>query len=83
MAAIIGLRCNMAHMRNFGGILLLLGVIGFFYASSRMEKHEPLPQGVSVSQGLDKPAGRWEMARYACAGGAGIGLLLALFPKGR
>ena len=83
MPAIIGLGCNMAHMRNFGGILLLLGIIGFFYASTQMEEHEPLPAGVSVSEGLEKPAGRWEMARYACAGAAGIGLLLALFPKGR
>jgi hypothetical protein len=70
-------------MRNFGGILLLLGVLGFFYASTQMEDQEPLPPGVSVSEGLDHPAGRWELARYACAGAAGIGLLLALFPKGR
>lgn len=73
----------MAHMRNFGGILLLLGVLGFFYASSQVEKHEPVPAGASVSEGLDEPAGRWEMARYVGAGAAGIGLLLALFPKGR
>jgi hypothetical protein len=70
-------------MRNFGGILLLVGVLGFLYASSQLEKYEPPPPGVSVSEGLKEPAGRWEMARYACAGAAGIGLLLALFPKGR
>jgi hypothetical protein len=70
-------------MRNFGGILLLLGVLGFFYASSRLDEVEPLPPGVSVSEGLEQPAGRWELARYGCAGAAGIGLLLALFPKGR
>jgi hypothetical protein len=70
-------------MRNLGGILLLLGILGFFYSSTRLEDSEPLPEGVSVSEGFEQPAGRWELARYACAGAAGIGLLLALFPKGR
>ena len=70
-------------MRNFGGILLLLGILGFFYASSQMEKLDAVPAGVSVGESLEKPAGRWEMARYVCAGAAGIGLLLAMFPKGR
>jgi hypothetical protein len=73
----------MSAMRNFGGILLLLGILGFFYAGSQLEKHEPVPPGVSVSEGLQTPSGRWEVARYVCAGAAGIGLLLALFPKGR
>jgi hypothetical protein len=70
-------------MRNFGGILLLLGVLGFFYASAQVEKHEPVPAGTSVSQSLEYPSGRWEMARYACGGAAFMGVLLALFPKGR
>jgi hypothetical protein len=70
-------------MRNFGGILLLLGILGFVYAAQQLEKQEPTPPGVSVSEGLERPAGRWELARYACAGAAGIGLLMALFPKGR
>jgi hypothetical protein len=70
-------------MRNFGGILLLLGVLGFFYSSSRAEDLGPLPAGLSISEGLKEPAGRWEMARYACGAVAGIGLLMAMFPKGR
>jgi hypothetical protein len=73
----------MSTMRNFGGILLLLGILGFLYASSQLERREPVPPGVSLSEGLERPAGRWELGRYACAGAAGIGLLLALFPKGR
>jgi len=48
-------------MRSFGIILLLGGVLGFFYCTD---------QG-------------WEAGRYACAAGAGLGFLLALFPKGR
>ena len=73
----------MGPMRNFGGILLLLGILGFVYSAQQLEKHEPIPPGMSVEESLERPAGRWEMARYACAGAAGIGLLMALFPKGR
>ena len=70
-------------MRNFGGIMMLLGILGFFYAAQQVEEHEPVREGASLSESLDQPAGRWEMARYACAGVAGIGLLMAMFPKGR
>ena len=70
-------------MRNFGGILLLLGILGFFYASAQLEGLQPVPAGLSVGEGLQYPAGRWEMTRYVCAGVAGFGLLMALFPKGR
>jgi len=70
-------------MRNFGGVLLLLGVLGFFYASSQRDQLEPVPDGLSVSESLNYPAGRWEMARYACAVAGGFGLLMAIFPKGR
>jgi len=70
-------------MRNSGVILLILGILAFFYASSRLEEAEPLPEGLSVSEGLKEPAGRWQMMRYACAGVAGFGLLMAMFPKGR
>jgi hypothetical protein len=70
-------------MRNMGGILLILGIAGFFYCSSRLSDMAPLPSEMSVGQSLEQPAGRWEMARYACAGVAAFGLLMALFPKGR
>ena len=73
----------MAAMRNFGAILLLIGLIGFFYASSRVDDLEPAPAGVSLSEELETPAGRWEMVRYASAGAAALGLLMTLFPKGR
>ena len=70
-------------MRNFGAVLLLLGIVGFFYSSSRLDAVEPLPEGISVSEGLKEPAGRWDMARYGCVAVAGFGLLMAMFPKGR
>ncbi len=70
-------------MRNFGAILLLLGVLGFFYSSGQLEKAGTVPEGKTVSESLEYDAGRWEMARYGCVGAAFVGLLLALFPKGR
>jgi hypothetical protein len=70
-------------MRNFGGILMLLGIFGFVYCSSQMDKYEPVPQGKSVGEAMEYPAGKWDVTRYACAGAAGFGLLMALFPKGR
>lgn len=70
-------------MRNFGGILLLLGVLGFFYASSQRDKFDPMPDGLGVRESLSYPAARWEMVRYGSAVVAGFGLLMALFPKGR
>jgi hypothetical protein len=70
-------------MRSFGAILLLLGVLSFFYASSRLDEVQPLPEGLSIGESLKEPAGRWEMARYGSAAVAGFGLLMAMFPKGR
>lgn len=70
-------------MRNFGGILLLLGVLGFFYASSQLGQCEPAPEGLGIRESLQYPAARWELVRYGCGGAAAVGLLMALFPKGR
>jgi hypothetical protein len=70
-------------MRNFGSILMILGIGGFFYCSSRLSDAQPLPPDLSISEGLGQPAGRWDMGRYGCAAVAGFGLLMAMFPKGR
>jgi hypothetical protein len=70
-------------MRNFGSILMILGIGGFFYCSSRLSEAQPLSPDLSISDGLKQPAGRWEMGRYGCAAAAGFGLLMAMFPKGR
>ncbi len=70
-------------MRNAGLILLIVGILAFAYASSRLDDAEPLPDGLSISESLKEPAGRWQMVRYTCAGLAGFGLLMGLFPKGR
>jgi len=70
-------------MRNFGGVLLLLGVLGFFYASAQLENYDPVPMGTSIGDSMRYPAGKWEVARYGALAAAGFGLLMALFPKGR
>jgi hypothetical protein len=70
-------------MRNFGSILMILGIGGFFYCSSRLSETQPLAPDLSIGESLQQPAGRWEMGRYGSAAAAGFGLLMALFPKGR
>jgi hypothetical protein len=63
--------------------MLLAGILGFFYATGRMEEVEPVPPGIGISEYTRYPAGRWELARYALAAIGGIGALFALFPEGR
>ncbi len=70
-------------MRKFGLIVLCGGALAFFYASAELSKTDPVPDGLSISDSLDYPAGRWELARYGAAGAAVIGVLLLLFPEGR
>lgn len=70
-------------MRRYGFMMMLVGILGFFYASSRMSETEPVPPGIGISEYTRYPSGRWELARYALAAMGGIGALLALFPEGR
>jgi len=70
-------------MRNMGGLLMLVGALGFFYCSARLSNLEPVPAGKSVSESLQYAAGRLEVARYGAAIAGAMGLILALFPKGR
>ncbi len=70
-------------MRNFGGVLILVGIVGFFYCSAQMDKSPAVPAGTETIDALHSPAGRYEALRYAAAVAAAVGVLLALFPKGR
>jgi hypothetical protein len=70
-------------MRKMGAILLLGGILGGFYCTSRLQRVEPLPDGVLTMDGFKYEAGRWNMARYASFAVAGMGFILALFPRGR
>lgn len=70
-------------MRNLGGLLLLIGVLGFFYAGAQKDKRDPLPPGLTAFEALQYPVGRWEVAQYASATAAALGCLMLVFPKGR
>jgi hypothetical protein len=70
-------------MRTLGAVLLAVGLFGFIHASDQLEKVPPLAGELSWREALDEPAGRWQTARYGCVLAGGLGLLLAMFPKGR
>ena len=70
-------------MRNFGGLLVVGGIVAFLYCSSELKKHEPVPEGLSISRSLEYPAGKMEVGRYAAMAGAAFGVLLLMFPQGR
>jgi hypothetical protein len=70
-------------MRTLGALFVLLGLLAFFYCGSQLSAEAPVPEGLTITQSLQYPAGRLEMGRYAGIGVAAIGFLLALFPKGR
>ena len=70
-------------MRSSGLILLFGGILVFLYCTSRLSELSPVPAAVELGDYLRYEAGKWELGRYVSAGLAGIGFLLALFPKGR
>jgi hypothetical protein len=70
-------------MRNSGLLLLFGGIVAFLYCTSRLSALAPVPDGVELGDYLRYEAGKWELGRYLSAAFAGIGFLLALFPKGR
>ena len=70
-------------MRTWGLVLLVSGLVGFFYCSSRLSGLDALPPGLEVRDYLQFEAGRWELARYGAAVVALLGVLLSIFPKGR
>ena len=70
-------------MRNLGLILLLGGILGYFYCTSQMSSLQPLPSDASLGDYLRNQAGRLELGRYLAAGAAVVGGILALFPRGR
>ncbi|HEY7410116.1 MAG TPA: hypothetical protein VII13_05215 [Vicinamibacteria bacterium] len=70
-------------MRTLGLVLILAGAGGFLYASGRAAEVESPPAGISVGEAARTEAGRLELIRYGSAGAALVGIVLALFPKGR
>jgi hypothetical protein len=70
-------------MRTLGYLLLLAGIVGFFYCSSHLSGLESIPEGTSLGRYLEYDAGKFELGRYLSLMAAFVGVLLALFPKGR
>jgi hypothetical protein len=70
-------------MRNFGWVLLLVGVAAFFYCGSRAAELEPLRPGLSVSESMETDRGKWDAGRYAGAAAAFTGLVLTMLTRGR
>ena len=70
-------------MRTFGLLLLVVGIVGFFYCSTHLDKLEPVPEGLSITQSLKYPAGKMEVGRFAAVAAGGIGVLFLMFPQGR
>jgi hypothetical protein len=70
-------------MRTFGVVLLVGGLLAFFYCSTRMSGLAPVPAEVALGDYLQYETGKWELARYGSAMAALIGVLMSLFPKGR
>ena len=70
-------------MRNFGMLMVVAGIVGFFYCSSELSKHEPVPEGLSMSRSWEYPAGKLEVGRYAGVAAAFVGVLFVMAPQGR
>jgi hypothetical protein len=70
-------------MRTLGYLLLLAGIVGFFYCSAQMSELTPVAEGTALGDYVRTEAGRFELGRYLALMAGFIGVLLALFPKGR
>jgi hypothetical protein len=70
-------------MRTLGALLLLVGIVGFFYCSSNMQGLESIPDGTSLSRYLEYDAGKFELGRYLSLISGLVGIVLSLLPKGR
>jgi len=70
-------------MRTAGGLLVLVGIVGFFYCTSHLSGLDPVPEGTTLGRYFDYDAGRYELGRYASVVCGLVGILLSLFPKGR
>lgn len=70
-------------MRTLGALLILVGIVAFFYCSSHLEGLESIPEGTTLTRYLEYDAGKFELGRYGAVIAAFVGVLLSLFPKGR
>ena len=70
-------------MRKFGLLLIVIGVAAYFYCTSQMTGLEPLGENADLADYFRNTVGRLELGRFAGAGAALVGILMAFFPQGR
>jgi hypothetical protein len=70
-------------MRKTGFVLLVAGLLGFFFCHTKLADLEPVPPGVEIGDYTEYEAGKLELARYGAAIVGLIGILMTLFPSGR
>jgi hypothetical protein len=70
-------------MRQAGGVLVVLGVVGFFYCSAKVSDAPPVPKEAGIMEALREPGGRWDLARYGSAFVGATGSVLLLFTRRR
>jgi hypothetical protein len=66
-----------------GLVLLVAGLLGFFYCHTNLATLEPVPPGVAIGDYTQYEAGKLELLRYGAAIVALIGVLMTMFPSGR
>ena len=70
-------------MRSFGALMVVLGIVGFLYCSSKAQTAGTVPEGKTISESLEYDAGRYEMGRYVCAAMGAFGILVLIVSKER
>jgi hypothetical protein len=70
-------------MRTLGALLLLVGIVGFFYCTSHLSGVEPVAEGTALGDYVRTEAGKLELGRYLSLVAGLIGVILSMFPKGR
>jgi hypothetical protein len=70
-------------MRHAGAVLVLVGVVGYFYCSSKVSGAPPYRQDAGILETLREPGARWDLARYASAFVGATGSVLLLFTRRR
>ena len=68
-------------MRNFGMIMLLLGIAGAIYCTMELGGYEPVPPDLGIMESLEYPAGKLQTGQYAFGVMAAFGFVLAMVPR--
>ena len=63
-------------------LMFLVGGLGFYYATSRMQEVEPVPPDISISEYTRYPAGRWSCSAMAWPAWARSACCWPCFPRG-